>query len=96
MAAVNDDIVDVSLGPRRLFLMNGPGPARALLSHTGGGLRKERALRLARIIFGRGLLTSEGELHRRQRRLIQPAFETRQMPGYAEAFSARARALRDR
>lgn len=96
MAAVPDEIVRVPLGPRRLFLMNGPRPARALLSHPGDGLRKERALRLARILFGNGLLTSEGELHRRQRRLLQPAFESRRMPGYANTFCAQARALRDR
>lgn len=93
MAALPDDVVGVRLGHSRLYLMNGPGPARALLTHTGDGLRKERALRLARIVFGNGLLTSEGELHRRQRRLLQPAFETRRMPGYARTFCAQARAL---
>ena len=36
--------------------------------------------------FGKGLLTSEGELWRRQRRLMQPAFHRRQIGRYAKVM----------
>jgi len=60
--------------------------------------RKGRALQRAKRLLGEGLLTSEGEFHRRQRRLAQPAFHRRRvnsyarvMVEYAEAASARWR-----
>ena len=36
---------------------------------------------------GEGLLTSEGEFHLRQRRLIQPAFHRQRVAAYAEAMT---------
>jgi len=38
---------------------------------------------LAKRILGEGLLTSEGELHHRQRQLIQPIFHPEEIPNYA-------------
>jgi cytochrome P450 len=35
-------------------------------------------------VLGQGLLTSSGELHRRQRRLVQPAFHARRLAAYAQ------------
>jgi cytochrome P450 len=40
-------------------------------------------LQLAKRILGEGLLTSEGELHHRQRQLIQPIFHPDEIPNYA-------------
>ena len=40
-------------------------------------------MQLAKRILGEGLLTSEGELHRRQRQLIQPVFQQDNIPSYA-------------
>jgi cytochrome P450 len=47
---------------------------------------KGRALHEAKRILGDGLLTSEDELHRRQRRLIQPLFAHRYVATYGEAM----------
>ena len=44
---------------------------------------KSRGLQLAKRILGEGLLTSEGELHHRQRQLIQPIFHPDEIPNYA-------------
>lgn len=46
---------------------------------------------LARVL-GRGLLTSTAELHRRQRRLIQPMFHHQRIAGYADIVSELAAA----
>ena len=55
--------------------------------------RKGHLMQRARRLLGDGLLTSEGEPHRAQRRRLQPAFCRRQLTGYGEMvprFAARA------
>lgn len=39
-----------------------------------------------RFLLGDGLLTSEGDFHRQQRRLVQPAFHRSRIEGYADAM----------
>ena len=48
---------------------------------------KGRALQRSKRLLGEGLLTSEGEFHRRQRRLAQPAFHRQRIAGYANVMS---------
>ncbi len=43
---------------------------------------KDRSLRILRLILGNGLVTSEGDLWRRQRRLMQPAFHRDRIAAY--------------
>jgi cytochrome P450 len=49
---------------------------------------KSGALRSTQRAFGQGLLTSDGELWRRQRRAIQPAFHARRLERYGELLEA--------
>src|SRR5205823_11419227 len=44
------------------------------------------AMRRSTVTLGQGLLTSEGGLHRRQRRLISPAFHPSRVQGYAQTM----------
>lgn len=39
-------------------------------------------------VLGEGLLTTDGEVHRRQRRMVQPAFHKRRVEGYAAIMLA--------
>jgi len=48
--------------------------------------QKPLMLRINRLVLGNGLLTGEGELWRRQRRLVQPAFHHERIAGYAETM----------
>jgi cytochrome P450 len=41
-----------------------------------------------RVVLGDGLLTTDGEVHRRQRRMVQPAFHKRQVESYAQTMVA--------
>ncbi|MBE7449629.1 MAG: cytochrome P450 [Kofleriaceae bacterium] len=47
---------------------------------------------VARPLLGNGLLTAEKEDHRRQRKLMAPAFTPRRIAGYGQVMAARAQA----
>ncbi len=76
------------LGSRRLYFFSGPDAVReVLVAVKPGTMRKGFLLRpvwnLITGILGRGLLTSEGEFHDRQRKLVAPAFHRERLAGYA-------------
>ncbi|MGD8573392.1 MAG: cytochrome P450 [Gammaproteobacteria bacterium] len=62
------------LGPTRYVLVNEPGLIEQVLQPRTESLRKPRDVRKLRVLLGNGLLTSEGEAWRRQRRLLQSVF----------------------
>jgi cytochrome P450 len=94
--AGHGDIVDASAGARRAFFITHPDLIRELLVTRAGDLRKGVALRNSSALLGQGLLTSEGETHRRQRQLIQPVFHARHVSAYADDMVRYAAAVRDR
>ena len=47
------------------------------------------------MLLGDGLLTSEGDHHRRQRRLVQPAFHRDRLAGYGAVMVERSAVVRD-
>jgi cytochrome P450 len=57
---------------------------------------KSRGLQMAKRFLGEGLLTSEGDFHRRQRRLAQPAFHKQRINSYAQVMSEYAERTCDR
>jgi cytochrome P450 len=58
--------------------------------------QKGRGLVRARLLLGDGLLTSEGEAHLRQRRVLSAAFHPQRISGYRGSFTAAARRASDR
>jgi cytochrome P450 len=89
------DVVYVRFGSRRVFLLNHPDLIEQVLVGHGRDFIKHFALRLNPLVFGRGLLTSEGDFWLRQRRLIQPAFTRQRIVAYAPAMLAAARRMMD-
>jgi cytochrome P450 len=90
------DIARIMLGPQEVFLVNNPDYIRDVLVTNHRNFLKSRGLEVAKRFLGEGLLTSEREFHRRQRRLIQPAFHRQRIDGYARVMidcSARMRDL---
>jgi len=81
------DVVQFRAGPQRVFLLNHPDYVRDLLVTHHGRFHKGRALQRAKRLLGAGLLTSEGEFHRRQRRLAQPAFHRQRVNSYARVMT---------
>jgi cytochrome P450 len=70
-----------------IHVLFAPGEIEAALATRARSLVKGRGLRAADRVFGKGLLTSEGELWARQRSLIQPAFHRERIQGYARTMS---------
>ena len=67
------DVVFFRLPPlRSIYLLSHPDDIKDVLVAHDRDFTKSRGLQRARRLLGNGLLTSEGELHRRQRRLVQP------------------------
>jgi cytochrome P450 len=84
------DVARFRVGPETLFLINHPDLIRDVLVTHQRNFRKGRGLERAKRLLGEGLLTSEGQVHLRQRRLAQPAFHRARIAAYAETMSARA------
>src|SRR5919199_6608226 len=80
------DVVQFRAGPQRIFLLNRPDYVRDVLVTHNERFRKGRALQRAKRLLGEGLLTSEGEHHRRQRRLAQPAFHRQRVSSYGRVM----------
>src|SRR5947209_11601790 len=79
------DIGIVHLGPRTVVMMNTAELARAVLVEHAAAFEKTPNLRIyGRPLVGNGLLTSENEFHKRQRKLVAPAFQHRRIASYAE------------
>jgi cytochrome P450 len=82
------------VGTNYTFL-NHPDYIRQVLVTDADHFTKGPALQRAKVTLGEGLLTSEGELHRRQRRLSQPAFAAHRVGTYADAMVQETTRLRD-
>src|SRR5262249_4611271 len=90
------DVVPFRLGSQRVYLLSDPEHIRDVLVVNHRKFKKSRGLELAKRFLGEGLLTSEGETHRRQRRLVQPAFHRDRIASYADTMVAYAARARDR
>ncbi|MFF5179674.1 cytochrome P450 [Micromonospora sp. NPDC000316] len=75
----------VRLGPsfKTLHFFNHPDHAKHVLADNSQNYHKGVGLAQARRALGDGLLTSEGELWRKQRRVIQPAFQAKRIAAQA-------------
>ncbi|AXB48183.1 cytochrome P450 [Amycolatopsis albispora] len=78
------EVVRLFLGPLPVYLVTTPELAWQLLVTDGAKFDKGIVFDKMRPLFGDGLATSNGELNRRQRRLVQPAFHRDRIAGYAD------------
>ncbi len=90
------ELVYLRVGPQHIYLVSDPAAIKDVLVTNQAQFKKSRMLERARMLLGDGLLTSEGELHKRQRRLVQPAFHRERLAGYAAIMSERAAQCRER
>jgi len=88
------DIASFRAGGQWFVLLSHPEAIKDVLVTNNRSFIKGRVLQRAKRLLGEGLLTSEGDVHLRQRRLVQPAFHRARIAGYAEKmveFAARTR-----
>jgi len=96
LARNHGDLVHFMLGPQDIYLLNHPDYIRDVLVTNNRNFVKSRGLELAKRFLGESLLTSEGEFHRRQRRLAQPAFHRQRINAYADTMTLYASRTRQR
>ena len=94
--ASHGDIAYFKAGPQAIYLFNDPEAIKEVFVTKAHNFTKSRVLQKAKKFLGEGLLTSEGQFHLRQRRLIQPAFHRDRLIGYGAAMTAAADRLRSR
>jgi cytochrome P450 len=92
------DVVRLAVGPPGLrfdlYCVFHPDGVREVLAGSRAGYSKRtRFYEQIAQAFGWGLLTSEGELWQRQRRLVQPLFTRKQIAAYSELMVDEAAAV---
>ena len=90
------DAVKVSIGPKTLYLFNNPELAKHVLSDNAANYHKGIGLVQAKRALGDGLLTSEGELWRKQRKTIAPTFHRKKIAEQANVVAEEGQLLVDR
>jgi len=91
------DLVSFRMGPFRTCFAFHPELIRAVVvTHSRSFRRWEWQSAVLRQWDGNGLVVSEGDFWRRQRRLMQPAFHARRFTTYGAAMVDAASRLRDR
>lgn len=90
------DVVYLRVGPLKMFVVRNPDIIQHVLQKNNRNYWKGRQLKVIEPLVGKGLLTSEGDFWRRQRRLAQPAFHRRQIAALAQTMIDSADHMLDR
>jgi cytochrome P450 len=81
------DISYFKLGRQHVYLINNPDYIEKVLVYDHRNFTKGKRFQLAKALLGEGLVTSEGDLHSRQRRIIQPIFHPKQITSYGKVIT---------
>ena len=87
VAAEYGDVAWFKVGPIGVVLLNHPDYFREVLQTNNRNFVKGRPLHLAKRLLGEGLLTSEGDFHMRQSRIVQPAFHAERIQAYGSVMT---------
>jgi cytochrome P450 len=82
------DLVRFRFGPYRYYMVNDPDAIKHVLVDNHKTYQKSRNYKALKLLLGDGLLTSEGEFWRRQRKLAQPAFHRERLAAFADTMVA--------
>ncbi len=82
------------LGLSHIVFINEPAFIHEILINQPQHFIKERTQRRMKILLGEGLITSDGEVHRRQRRIAAPAFHRQRIQAYGAIMVDRAAHMR--
>jgi cytochrome P450 len=96
LAATYGRMAHYRLGLSHIVFINDPEFIRQILIEQPHNFIKERTQRRMKILLGEGLITSDGEIHRRQRRIAAPAFHRQRIQAYGSMMVDRAAHMRER
>ncbi|MEV8100533.1 cytochrome P450 [Kitasatospora sp. NPDC085879] len=85
------ELVRINIGSREVYVANSPGLIHRILVTDGNKYDKGRLFDKSRDALGNGLPSSDGTFHKRQRRLMQPAFHHARLDQYAALMEGLAR-----
>ncbi len=89
------DIATLRFGPKRIYVVSHPDLIDEVLVTRAANFTKHYGLRSGKRVLGNGLLTSEGDFWRKQRRLIQPAFTRERVASSGNTWVRLADRLRE-
>ena len=95
LVATYGPVSHYKIGPSHVIFVNDPGLISEILINQPHNFIKERTQRRMKILLGEGLITSDGEIHRRQRRIAAPAFHRQRILRYGTMMVDRAAAMRE-
>ncbi|MFJ9716516.1 cytochrome P450 [Streptomyces sp. NPDC101213] len=98
MAQLRDhgDVVRIRLGPKTVYAVTAPALTGALALSPDYIIAGPLWESLEGLLGKEGVATANGPLHRRQRRIIQPAFRLDAIPAYGPIMEEETRALVER
>jgi len=90
IAGQHGDVVHFRIRQRDVFLLKHPQDIEDVLVTHQKNFVKNPGFQTIKRILGEGLLSSQGNFHLRQRRMIQPAFHRQRLAVYAPVMSKHA------
>jgi cytochrome P450 len=84
------EVVRIYIGPLPVYLVTSPKLAWQVLVTNADRFDKGIIFDRLRPLFGNGLANSNGDFHRRQRRLVQQAFHRKRIAGYVHTMTRAA------
>jgi cytochrome P450 len=87
------DLATFHIGRVPVLLASRPEHVRSVLVDNARAISNREFMRNLRRTLGDGLLTTDGDFHRQQRRLVQPAFHKKRVESYASIMVGDTREL---
>src|SRR5688572_6370318 len=85
-------IARLSLGPIPVYVISDADIAHAMFVDLAPQMKKSAGLKFMMPLLGDGLLTAEGDVHKRHRKLLAPAFAPKRLAAYGDVMVGEAEA----
>jgi cytochrome P450 len=95
LVATYGPVSHYKIGTSHIVFINDPSLIADVLINQPQNFVKERTQRRMKILLGEGLITSDGEIHKRQRRIAAPAFHRQRIQNYGSMMVDRAAAIQE-